>query len=688
MPDLSNMSDSDLMAAIQAQQSGAPSAPEAAPQTGLSGMTNDQLMAAIANAKPTNPPVPGYVSNTATGDLVKDAGRYLGTAAVNVAAGADALPRTIAQGVDWVGARAGMNPGVEEKLASVPMPGHPNYSMFPDFQTARGLYFGGTGLPEYVPQSTLGKYGMAALTGGLAGLTGGPEAVVPSAAGSTTAQLGSELFPGHPLIGAMLGFIPGSWMGKAAVNAPQRVAQAVTNANPTEPYGAFTRQGLPTNLAGTSTGDLALQRAENLASRLPGSETAVAAARGNLYDSWQDRFNDVVNKIGTAATPTDAGTSLQTAAQKWLADFKTNTGQLWSDFYSKVPHNTPVLVGNYQGTLNNLLGTFPGASETAGVLRSPTIQALSDALGVDLKGGGTLPWEAVKNIRTAIGEKLENPTTVTDTSQAALRQLYGALTQDMKSGAAGVGSDALDAFNKANEATRSGHQVLENFLDPILKAASPEKAAQIALGEAKVGGTRLGGITSNLPGATGDVASYALRKAAQFNPDNSSSSPTALASALLGRQRQLAFSPEATSALFPNGLPSDVSDLANVGKAIQPFEKDAANSPTATHTMRGGPLRYLTALEFGREGRDLAGWPGFAAGAALGYMAPNIAGHAASVTALNPYLSALYGRAVPMEAQSPSLLARALIAPALGQQTPPALLAGPATSASSPRLSP
>ena len=89
-------------------------------------------------------------------------------------------------------------------------------------------------------------------------------------------------------------------------------------------------------------------------------------------------------------------------------------------------------------------------------------------------------------------EKLENPQTVSDTSQAALKQLYGGLSQDMQSGAANVSPDAFASFIKANAATAAGHNVLESYLNPILNASSPETAAQHAMAQARQGGDRLG----------------------------------------------------------------------------------------------------------------------------------------------------------------------------------------------------
>ena len=163
----------------------------------------------------------------------------------------------------------------------------------------------------------------------------------------------------------------------------------------------------------------------------------------------------------------------------------------------------------------------------------------------------------MQNLRTALGEKLENPSTVADTSQASLRRLYGALSTDMQNGAANVSPDALSSFYRANAATSAGHDLLEGYLNPILKAASPEDATQYAMAQARRGGDRLGALTFNLPNAAGELGGYALRTAATNTEQLD----------LIRRRKWLAakplYSPEARNVLFPDPqMQADIADMA------------------------------------------------------------------------------------------------------------------------------
>lgn len=629
-----------------------------------------------------------------SGDFMTDVGRRVGTGAANAIAGALSLPNLAAQGIDYVGGLVGAQPWAQKSLESIPDPSGrmmPNGSplpAFPDFQTAQNLAFQSTGGTEYQPETWAGRRLQDVINGVMSAtpttaLVSGPRAALaalPATMGAAaTGGQAAELKPDHPIIAATLGAIPGAALGQAMMNAPQRLMSLARGGQTTEPYGAFARLGLPTDLAGTTTGSPGLSYAEKLAARMPGSEGPVAQARDKLITAWQNKLDNVASSMGTATTPTEAGLTLQSDAQNWLKNFKQQSSDLWNKFYAKVPPGTPASVQGYQSALQNVLGAFPGAPNSAGILQPGTVANLSKALGVDLAAsGGTLPIETIKSMRTAIGERLENPTTIADTSQAALRQLYGGLSNDIQTAAASVSPDALTAFHRANGFTAAGHDLLDNHLAPIIKAATPEQATQYAMQQARLGGSRLGAVTFALPNAAGDLGALALRTAA-----TNEESPTALATAMLGRKP--IYSPEAQNVLFPNPqTKADIADLAATGRAMQPFAKDLANSPTATRQTRDLG-RVMAAIEMARTGHELGGVPGMVLGGAAGLLSPDLMGKLAQATALNPYAAALMGKNIPMPAQSPGRLARAIMAPTLGHSIPVVQpeLAAPATSASS-----
>lgn len=673
MADLSAMSDADLQA-LHAQLT----AP--APTADLSSMSDAELQALHSQLGGFTHPIAGP-----TGDLTVDIPRRLGTGAATAMAGFLSLPNTAAKGIDWLGGLTTggtQGPWAEKTLGSIKAPGSPD-PLFPDFQTAKNMAFNTTGGTEYAPATWAGRRTQDVINGVIAGtpaqaMIAGPRAALQSLpaimGGSATGGQAAEAFPNHPIIAGVLGSIPGMALGNAMVNAPQRIASMAGGGKPTEPYGAFSRLGLPTELSGTTTNEPGLSYAEKFAARMPGSEGQVAEARANLVDAWQGKLNDVASNLGRAATPQEAGATLQGSAANWLDQFKNQQAARWGLFKTLVPDATPVAVPGFQSALNGVLHDFGGADNLAKVLQPQLASSLRGALGNDLAGGNTLPWQSVQSVRTALGEMLENPQPIEGMSKAAVKRLYAGLSDDMGAAATAAGPTAEAAFRQASDITRTGHGILDDFVAPILNAPSPEQATQFALSQARQGGTRLAGVTTHLPSAAGDLRGYALRNAA-----TNTESPTSLATALTGRKP--IYSPEAQSVLFGDpAVQQQVTDLAATGNAMKPFEKDLANSPTATHNARGLG-RLIAAAELAKQGHELAGAPGAVAGGALGLFAPNILGRAAQATALNPYLAALYGHQIPFQGQNPSLMARALIASGNNPRLQPPGAPGPVAPA-------
>jgi hypothetical protein len=603
-----------------------------------------------------------------SGSLSTDSGRIAGTVGANVLGGLLSLPRTVAQGVDYLGNHVPgvvggpYNIGADKALGSVK--DQNDRQVFPDYPTAREMAFntegsagpavGGSSAPatEYQPQSYLGRRGMDAATAATYGLlSGGVGAVIPSAVGGVTGGAASEALPDHPFIAGMAGFIPGAGLGSLASKGTQGVVQAVTNGAKTEPYGAFTRLGLPTDLSGTVTGDSTLQAAQKAAG-------SMADRKAGLMTAWQDKLNDVADNMGKAVTPQDVGTSLQTHAQNWLSNWKNQTGNLWNDFNAKMPPATPVGTANYRAALDKANGNFQGAPASGGALQSSTLKNLSDALTTDLAGGSTLPVESLQNIRTAIGEKLSNPQIVGDTSQGALKTIYGGLTRDLAQGANSVSPDAANAFKAATEATKTGHALIDQHLGPILNATTPEAAAAYALQQAQRGGTRLSAITTALPGATGDLGSFALRNLA-----GNTDSPTAFSTALSGRRPIL--SPEAQSVLFPQAVQQDIADLGTTAGKIKSFENDLAKSG-ADHSTG----RLVGAMEGAKMGHEIGGITGGIAGGVGGYVAGGVNPGGLLKLAMRPATSSLFGRQIPLPPTKLPFVPRSAFVSTLGDGIP------------------
>lgn len=174
-----------------------------------------------------------------SGNLATDAGRFLGTAGVNAAAG---LIPPFAYHMPGVGYDQSGHLAITQTDTTP--------------QQARDNAFNNTGVTEYQPQTMGGRMGLSALS---AALSGTPAQALPSAAGGAVAQAASELVPNHPTVAALLGFAGGAAAGGKALNALGAKTGVVPAAGGSLPLedAALAKtaqdQGIPLSLAQVST---------------------------------------------------------------------------------------------------------------------------------------------------------------------------------------------------------------------------------------------------------------------------------------------------------------------------------------------------------------------------------------------------------------------------------------------------
>jgi hypothetical protein len=561
----------------------------------------------------------------ATGSLLTDAPRFAGTAGVNALAGFLSLPRGAAQAVDWAAGKLGYHPGASEAVGRL-QGNDAGDPLFPDYGTARNMMFNTFGNTEYQPTSAAGRLGMAGATA-LAGGADNPRSWPGLFAGGAAAQEGADLFPNHPIAGALGGFAIGSGAANAIGSTAGRMA-AMPFSNGTEVYQAYRNQGIPTTLAGDVTQHPTLQFAQAYASKMPGGEGVIQDASQAAVDAWKAAVNRNAAALGTSSTIQDAGTALQGAAKSWLQDSKQQSNTNWANFKVQVPGSTPVPVTNFQNTLQQIGQQWGGADNLSKVLQPKMAAQLQDALSADMVNGA-LPWQALQSTRSRIGEMLESPDPIADTGKAALKQMYGALSQDMQAGAASVSPSALNAFNKANAYTSGMHALIDDHLQPILNTTNPEQAAQYALSQARIGGSRLAAIDAALPGQGQNLGGMVLQQAAQNGPGRF---PAAMADNKISPQAQaVMFGPQAQG----------VQELATAAQAMKNTAAMANHSNTAV-TQARGVQRLMAMKELAEMGHGIAGTTGAVAGGAIGMMSPEIMGTAARLLATNPVLARIY----------------------------------------------
>lgn len=112
---------------------------------------------------------------------------------------------------------------------------------------------------------------------------------------------------------------------------------------------------------------------------------------------------------------------------------------------------------------------------------------------------GRLPYEALRKLRTLVGQEIEDAGLLSDVPRSKWKALYGALAQDMRVAAEEAGPEAVKAFNRANNYTRAMIDRMEQVAHVVDKNGGPESVFRAAMAGTRDGATTLRAVMQSLP---------------------------------------------------------------------------------------------------------------------------------------------------------------------------------------------
>jgi len=176
--------------------------------------------------------------------------------------------------------------------------------------------------------------------------------------------------------------------------------------------------------------------------------------------------NQVAGQMGVVRDAAGTGQAVQRGVRAFLTKADERLGKL----YERIPieEGSPAELGNTRAALSDLNRGFTSNRALSALWSDdPRLQATLNALADGAEQG--LSWQDLKAFRTIIGQKIGQPSLTSDgTDIARLRQLYGALSEDMRVTAANQGSDALRAFERANTYARAKEARTEQVFKSVL----------------------------------------------------------------------------------------------------------------------------------------------------------------------------------------------------------------------------
>jgi hypothetical protein len=133
------------------------------------------------------------------------------------------------------------------------------------------------------------------------------------------------------------------------------------------------------------------------------------------------------------------------------------------------------------------------------LFKDKTVAGMFDAFANDIEAGnGNVPYEAIKRLRTEVGDMLGDPQLIGSSQRELLKKFYASLSDDMAGAAAeaerrGV-KGAVKDFERANSYHKARVERIEDFYDALYKKTTPEEVWGAVIGDNPRSPSRLSAI--------------------------------------------------------------------------------------------------------------------------------------------------------------------------------------------------
>lgn len=365
---------------------------------------------------------------------------------------------------------------------------------------------------------------------------------------------------------------------------------------------AFESLGIKTP-AGAVSGSRAIGTLEHTLENSPASSAIMQRQAEQVLSETKAAADTLAAKFGPALTKQGAGAEIKEAAANVAARFNEGQAKAYQEAFDKIGADSLVTVqwsSILREEMENELARAPAALAKA---LTPAINMLK-AIERDAGEAG-INFGALREVRTMIGRDLDAPmlSGSTGAQNAAMKRIYGALTQDLSAAATAAGGDAVAALKAADRYTRIYMNEVAKTMQKIANFEAEERAFEFAMSSAKDGGSALAKLRRHFEPEEWDTVAgtvlgrMGLARAGSQDATQEVFSPNTF----LTNWSRLA--PEAKEALFGGArykeLAPELDKLVKVVSSIKDMEKLTNTSNTArnmiawsTITTLGGALGY------------------------------------------------------------------------------------------------
>lgn len=268
---------------------------------------------------------------------------------------------------------------------------------------------------------------------------------------------------------------------------------------------------------GQATGNRFAQATESLLSKYPGGAGVMAGKAESQAAEIGTKVEKLADNLSANATPSVAGRAIEKGLSGpggFVDRFKQGQKVLYDKLDQFIKPSDSIKLSNTEKTLASMNQDIQGARNISQRFKNREVMDIEEALKRDTLGqNGTLPYQAVKKLRTQVGEKIENGSLSDSVPRSQWRALYAALSKDLDGAAQATGNPgAVKAMQRANAFSRAGHTRIDDILDKVSKQDIPEKVFKSAVNPAdmQAGASKIQGIMKSLTDGERDVVKSAF----------------------------------------------------------------------------------------------------------------------------------------------------------------------------------
>lgn len=260
---------------------------------------------------------------------------------------------------------------------------------------------------------------------------------------------------------------------------------------------------------------------ESVLSKSPGGAGVMVRKAEEQLQAMGKSVQTISDELAPGASAINAGEAISKGIKGFKDGFKGIQQRLYSTLDTHIPSGTPIQVGNTEFKLKELNEGIEGAPNISQFFMNSKIKGIDKALQADLElsvSGGSLPYEAVKKLRTLVGNEIADNSLLADVPRSKWAALYGALSDDLGVAAKNAGPDAEQSWKWANQFNKKQLGRLEELSGIVAKDTPEQVFAKATAGTAE-GDTVVKRVISALPKqARREVAAAMLQRMGRATP--------------------------------------------------------------------------------------------------------------------------------------------------------------------------